>query len=144
MLTGEIKITSSSQIIPFLVIIAIHSSRDYLIRNRSYTSFQCRKKQEFIERRLEIILQAFPDGLIIFDTDFRPELVNEKMLDYLEATRENIMEKLIEIEYVKDKKFQSLNLASYNLYEDLVSYNQSNDSQELILGIVQIGVLSLQ
>ncbi|CAG9311883.1 unnamed protein product [Blepharisma stoltei] len=136
-------ITGSAQIISIVTIITMFISREFLARKISYGRYSYRKKLEVTEKRLQIILQAFPDGLIILNSKLIPELVNEKMLQFLGCNFENIMETLSKLEYAKGKKLQNLNTFSHNLMEDLKSYDLQ-ESGELNLGIIEFRNYILQ
>ncbi|CAG9312051.1 unnamed protein product [Blepharisma stoltei] len=144
MLFGSDGISSLIQIIAFISCLTIHTTKEYQVRRTTFERYSYRKKLEKSEKRLGTILNVIPDGLAIFSSQLVPELINEKMKDYLNCDNENFIEKLIGLRYVKNKKFQNINPDSDSLIEDLKLYNNLNLSGELILGIVKESDLSLQ
>ena len=87
---------------------------EYIKRKKNYEKFFIRKKLEYAQRNLQTILDSFPDGLIVFNNQLSIVYSNDKILEFLDCSKSNLLKVLQKVTYM-DKRRDYLGQTDNNL-----------------------------
>ncbi|CAG9327247.1 unnamed protein product [Blepharisma stoltei] len=112
-------------------------------REKSFGKFSYRKTIEKAEKRLSLIFELFPDGILIISSDYKILFSNENLIKLLGCSAQQILPLLNSIQYIEGKKYLQWNISN-KLIDDanLIQNLQLND--ETLLGVCRIGEFNLE
>ncbi|CAG9327241.1 unnamed protein product [Blepharisma stoltei] len=105
-------------------------------RKSSFERFLSRKKLESAEKRLSVIFNLFPDGILILSENKSILYVNAITSQFLECSQNNIIPTLSAIEYCQGKKYSHLS-NSNRLIDDINLVKNLQLNQQVVLGLSQ-------
>ncbi|CAG9327244.1 unnamed protein product [Blepharisma stoltei] len=112
-------------------------------REKSFGKFSYSKTIEKAEKRLSLIFELFPDGILIISSDHKILFSNENLIKLLNCSLQEVIPLINSIEYNEGKTYSQWNVSN-KLIDDvsLIQNLQLND--EILLGICQIGQCNLE
>ncbi|CAG9333658.1 unnamed protein product [Blepharisma stoltei] len=137
-------ISTEFQVLFIFQSMTIYIYIEFKRRKKSFESYAYIKKLEFIKKRLEIILHAFPEGLLVLSRDLHIEYINMRFCNLLNCDEQGALKILSNLEYDSDKKFFNNLTESNLLIDDIKECFNLMPNQEKILGIAQYSYMSLE
>ncbi|CAG9335882.1 unnamed protein product [Blepharisma stoltei] len=138
--------TEKEQLMPHLISFLLIWLSDLYHRNikaNSYERFLSRKHLESAEKRLSVIFNLFPDGILIISGEKEILYVNAIITRYLNCEKWQIMETLSSIEYCQGKKYSLLS-DSNKLIDDIHLVTSLELNQQVLLGLSQTETSNLE
>ncbi|CAG9335886.1 unnamed protein product [Blepharisma stoltei] len=112
-------------------------------KKNSLERFLSRKNLENAEKRLSVLFNLFPDGLLILSNLKSILYSNVILTRLLSCDIDEIVQKISEIEYCQNKKYSNLS-KSNRLIDDIDLIHKLQLNQQVVLGLSQSGDLNLE
>ncbi|CAG9327249.1 unnamed protein product [Blepharisma stoltei] len=109
----------------------------------SFERFLSTQKLESMEKRLSVIFNLYPDGLMVLSQSNTLLYSNAIITKYLGCNTDQIEKILVTIEYAQGKKYSEFSDSS-RLIDDINSVKNLQLNQQVLLGISQLGNLNLE
>ncbi|CAG9333267.1 unnamed protein product [Blepharisma stoltei] len=123
--------------------VLIYNFISHHITKVAHEKYLFRKAKEKAENRLEVIINAFPDGFFVVSSNNEIEYANLKMLVLLECTQNNLIDSLSLINFCEGKKYSSLTQSNFLI--DHINIMFSLDfNQEMMFGISMFNNTSIE
>ncbi|CAG9330282.1 unnamed protein product [Blepharisma stoltei] len=100
----------------------------------SYERYLNRVQKNSAESHLEVIISAFPDGILILSDTFTVEYVNSNLTSLLNCSSEEIKDTLANIKYCEGKKYSNISESS-NLFKDIEIMLKQDLREPIMLGV---------
>lgn len=115
----------------------------YFSKEQSQKRYLLKKGKEQAENRLEVIMNAFTDGICVISEQNAIEYANQNLLDILMCNREDLISTLNNIKYCNSKKYCNLT-TSDNLMDDIVTISTQELNRQIMLGISKNNDISIE
>ncbi|CAG9327248.1 unnamed protein product [Blepharisma stoltei] len=112
-------------------------------RGKSFGEFKHRKTIENAEKRLSLIFELFPDGILIISHNHKILFSNENLIKLLDCNIQQVISLLKSIQYIEGKNYSQWN-GSNKLIDDINLIQNFQLNVEVLLGICRIGVYNLE
>ncbi|CAG9314108.1 unnamed protein product [Blepharisma stoltei] len=123
---------------PYIVILGIllvNYKNRFHERSLEYERFAYKTQLEETKQKFFVVLQTFPDGLIVMLNDSKIELTNEKIPELLNCQQDKILETISSLLYYEP---ENSSLGNHFLIDDIQNSFDLDMEQEISLGIVII------
>ena len=139
--------SSEETLVPFIIIVT--SVVGVVVNNKLYNDLETEKAKNYqkikqTKRKLSVVIKNFPTGMMVLSAcDFSVKIVNERILELLECTQENLLRTLETLQYSPNRRFLYQEEENQGLFCDIKKCVLSNED-EFKLGLVSFKNLLLE